>query len=103
VARSLRYSTLARLDLTAITHWLRQPGAGRAAARRLNAIRVAIRGLRQHPCRLPTIQHPDHREFSSGGGYRIIYRVIPDTGSDETAGDVLVVRIFGPGQSRDRL
>jgi hypothetical protein len=28
--------------------------------------------------------------------------VIPDTGRDETAGDVLVLRVFGPGQSRDR-
>jgi hypothetical protein len=29
--------------------------------------------------------------------------VAPDIGRDETAGDVLVLRVFGPGQSRDRL
>jgi hypothetical protein len=37
------------------------------------------------------------------GGYRALYEVIPDTGRDETAGDVRVLRVYGPGQSRDRL
>jgi hypothetical protein len=32
-----------------------------------------------------------------------LYRVAPDTGRDETAGDVLVLRVFGPGQSRERM
>lgn len=36
-------------------------------------------------------------------GHRVIYRVSPDTGSNSTAGDVQVLRVFGPGQSRDRL
>jgi len=31
----------------------------------------------------------------------LIYRVVPDTGDDRTAGNVQVVRVFGPGQSRD--
>ena len=29
-----------------------------------------------------------------------VYEVIPDTGRDETAGDVRVLRVFGPGQDR---
>jgi hypothetical protein len=29
--------------------------------------------------------------------------VAPDIGRDETAGNVRVLRVFGPGQSRDRL
>ncbi len=33
----------------------------------------------------------------------VVYRVAPDTGDNRTAGDVLVVRVFGPGQQRDRL
>jgi len=33
----------------------------------------------------------------------VVYEVIPDTGRDTTAGDVTVLRVFGPGQSRDIL
>lgn len=32
-----------------------------------------------------------------------MYVVRPDTGRNDTAGDVLVLRVFGPGQSRERL
>jgi hypothetical protein len=67
------------------------------------SIRLAIRGLREHPRQFPVIEHPGRREFTSGGGYRVVYRVDPDTGDNETAGDVLILRIFGPGQSRERL
>jgi hypothetical protein len=69
----------------------------------LTAIRAAINRLRQHPCRYPSGQHPGVRELPCDGGYRALYRVVPDTGRDETAGDVRVLRVFGPGQSRDRL
>jgi hypothetical protein len=30
-------------------------------------------------------------------------KVRPDTGRDETAGDVIVLRVFGPGQDRGTL
>jgi hypothetical protein len=40
------------------------------------------------------------RELPCDGGYRAPYRVIPDTGRSETAGDVLVLRVLGPGQDR---
>jgi len=33
-------------------------------------------------------------------GYRVLYEVIPDTGRNETAGDVRVLRMFGQGQDR---
>ncbi len=36
-------------------------------------------------------------------GHRVIYEVVPDTGRNATAGNVTVLRVFGPGQSRDRL
>ena len=35
------------------------------------------------------------------GGYRAMYEVVPDTGRSATAGDVMVLRVYGPGQSRD--
>jgi hypothetical protein len=34
---------------------------------------------------------------------RALYRVRPDTSRNETAGDVRVLRVSGPGQSRGRL
>ena len=37
------------------------------------------------------------------GGYRALYEVTPDTGHNETAGNVLVLRVFGPGQDRRTL
>jgi hypothetical protein len=46
--------------------------------------------------------HPGRREMSCEG-HRVVYRVDPDTGSNATAGDVLVLRVFGPGQDRTKL
>jgi plasmid stabilization system protein ParE len=103
VPRELRYTDKALADLDAITRWLTQPGAGPAARRRLTAVWVAIERLREHPCLYPVGQHPRVRELPCGGGCRAMYRVSPDTGRDETAGDVRVLRVFGPGQSRNRL
>ena len=101
--RRLIYASRALADLDAVQRWQTQPGSGRAAIRRLKAIRGAIRRLKQHPCRYPVGQYAGVRELPRDGGYRALYRVIPDTGRDETAGDVRVLRVFGPGQSRDRL
>jgi plasmid stabilization system protein ParE len=83
--------------------WQTQPGSGRAAIRRVKAIRLAIRRLKQHPCRYPVGQYPGVRELPCDGRYRALYRVVPDTDHDETAGDVLVLRVFGPDQSRDHV
>jgi hypothetical protein len=33
----------------------------------------------------------------------VMYLVEPDTGRNRTAGNVLVLRVYGPGQSRERL
>jgi plasmid stabilization system protein ParE len=81
--------------------WQTQAGSGPAAIRRIQAIRAAINRLREHPCLYPVGQRPGVRELPCAGGYRVLYRVNPDTGLDETAGDVRVLRVFGPGQSRD--
>ena len=101
--RDIGYTDGALADLGAITLWLTQPGAGRAARRRLTAIWAAVERLQQHPSRLPVGNRPGVRELPCPGGYRVLYRVSPDTGRDETAGDIRVLRVFGPGQSRNRL
>ncbi len=101
--RELSYTDKALADLDAAKDWLTQPGSGPAARRRLAAIWAAIEGLREHPCLRPVGQHPGVRELPCVGGYRALYRVIPDTGRDETAGDVRVLRVYGPGQDRRRL
>jgi hypothetical protein len=43
--------------------------------------------------------HPGTGEVSSEG-HRIVYVVDPDTGRNADAGDVTVLRLFGPGQLR---
>ncbi len=101
--RARIYAPEALADLDAAALWLTQPGSGPRAGRTLAAIRAGIGRLRQHPCRYPVGQHPEVRELPCAGGYRALYRVHPDTGRDETAGNVWVLRVFGPGQSRDRL
>ncbi|MDR3535472.1 MAG: type II toxin-antitoxin system RelE/ParE family toxin [Acetobacteraceae bacterium] len=101
--RKLRYTHRALADLDAIRLWQTQPGAGLAAVRQLIAIRAAIRRLRQDPCLHPCGDHPGVRELPCEGGYRVLYQVDPDTGRSASAGDVMVLRVFGPGQSRDQL
>lgn len=88
-------------DLGTIRAWLLQPGSGRAARRRLRAIDSGIRGLVLHPCRHPIGEH-GFRELHVAG-HTILYRLLPDTGADATAGDVEVLRAFGPGQDRGRV
>jgi hypothetical protein len=76
-----------------------QPGSGPAAWAKL----AAIEDLRDHPCRFPIGRHPGVRELPCDGGYRALYEVTPDTGRSETAGHVIVLRVYGPGQDRRRL
>jgi plasmid stabilization system protein ParE len=99
----LSFTDTALADLNAARRWLTQPGSGTRARRRLAAIWSSIEDLREHPCRYPASQHPGVRELPCDGGYRALYQVHPDTGRDETCGDVRVLRVFGPGQSRDHL
>jgi hypothetical protein len=43
----------------------------------------------------------EYRRIAIIESHRIVYRVSPDTRDNATAGDVLVVRILGPGRSFD--
>lgn len=100
--RALFLSEAAVDDIAGIYRWYTQPGAGAAAARRVRAIRSAIRGLIEYPCRFRRGQHPGSRELITQN-HVVVYELHPDTGDDSTAGDVFIVRVFGPGQSRDQL
>lgn len=102
MARKVTIAPAAVRDLDAARRWLRQAGAGKAAAAKLAAIRSSIRDLKEAPCRWPVGAHAGTREIPVGG-YRVVYEVDPDTGDNTTAGDVQVLRVFGPGQLRDRL
>ncbi len=88
--RRLVYAPRARDALDAIRGWLTQPGAGPAACRRLAAIRAAINRLRQGPCVFPVVDQARVRELPCEGGYHALYRVRPNTGRNDTAGDVIV-------------
>jgi plasmid stabilization system protein ParE len=103
VPRRLSYTGKALGDLDAAWRWLTQPGSGVVAWTKFDAIVTAIESLRDHPCRWPLGRHPGVRELPCAGGYRALYVVNLDTGSNETAGDVLVLRVFGPGQNRRRI
>jgi plasmid stabilization system protein ParE len=97
--RKLQFTDRALADVHVIRAWLTQPGAGRAARRRLTAILTGINRLVLHPAG----QHTGVREMPCDGGYRAFYEVTPDTGRSETAGDVRVLRVFGPGQDRSQI
>jgi len=99
-SRTVRPSAAAQRDLLKARQWLTQRGAGATARQQLTAIGDAIRGLREHPTRWAfSLDHPGRRRRVVGE-YVILYRVEPDTGNDKTAGDVLILRVFGPGQDQ---
>lgn len=102
MARGLRYTDEPRDDLDTIWRWQTEPGSGWAARRRLKAIRDAIERLREHPCLYPVVNYPGVRELPCPGGWRAFYEIDPDTGRDDSAGDVRVLRVYGPGQDRGR-
>jgi hypothetical protein len=98
--RRLIYSRQALTDLDVVYRW--QFGCRRHSPHQGHS-QCHQDAEAAHPCRYPAGEHPGVRELPCDGGCRVLYRVVPDTGRDETGGDVQVLRVFGPGQSRDRL
>lgn len=96
--RSLRFSRQAQRDFQNIRKWFNQPGAGTAAAERLNRLEASILALVDRPYAWPPGPKPGTRLLISQR-HVILYRIAPDTGDTQTAGNVFLVRIFGPGQS----
>lgn len=75
-----------------------QQGAGPNGRMRWDALRTTRSRLREHPyLGAPSPEQPGRRQLVVSG-YRIIYRVDPDTGDIDTAGDVRILAVFGPGQ-----
>ena len=101
MARKLHYSDNARRDIAQMRAWFSQAGAGPRAKERARKITGAIRDLRQCPASRRVCDAPGTRQFVVEG-YTIVYRVAPDTGDNRTSGDVLVLRVYGPGQNRPR-
>jgi plasmid stabilization system protein ParE len=102
VRRTLTLTPAALADLDGTAARLIQPGAGIVAWRRWQAILRGVACLRLAPCLYPLGNHPGIREAPLAAGYRALYRVIPDTGRSTTAGDVTVLRVFGPEQEGER-
>jgi plasmid stabilization system protein ParE len=100
--RRLTIAPAARRDLRGVRIWLSQPGSGQFAHRRLAAIERAVLELAGDPCRYAFGAHSGIRARYVER-HAILYRVSPDTGDSSTAGNVVVLRVFGPGQSRDRV
>ena len=100
--RKLDFTGKARDDLGVVRQWQLQHGSGHTAERRVRSILSAIQRPRDFPCRHPIGDHVGTRQLVIEQ-YVVIYEIYPDTGRNETAGDVLVLRVFGPGQARDSL
>ncbi len=83
--RRLKVSDEARGDLNQARGWLHQPGSGKVAHGRYKALTAAIRTVRTEPMRYRVNPEDDSERIVSVEGYRIIYKVTPDTGDNETA------------------
>lgn len=82
--------------------WLMQPGSGERGRRRWEHLRDIRRTLRDWPyLGAASNDHPGCRYVACEEHY-IIYEVVPDTGLSATAGDVIILAVFGPRRgSRD--
>jgi len=99
VSRRIAYSLAGIADIAAMRRWLHQPGAGPLAKERARRVAAAIRGLASDPVMWPKGEIVGTRERVVEG-YTAVYSVNPDTSDRGTAGDVYVLRVFGPGQDR---
>ena len=96
--RKVVISRKAFADLVGLRRWLTQPGSGHRARRKLAAVNRSIKDLKREPCGWPRIDAT--RRERTITGYVVVYSVLPDTGDSRTAGDVTILRVFGPGQDR---
>jgi plasmid stabilization system protein ParE len=101
VVRLVRLSDEAAESLGDVERWYSQPGAGAAAARRVQAILAAIAGLSDFPYMGRAGDIEGTRELTCQG-HRIIYVVAGGADGSSAAGDIVVLDIFGPGQSRSK-
>lgn len=62
-------------------------------------ILAALHRLERHPYAGRAGDEPGTRELVVED-HVVVYELRPDTGESTTAGDVYVLRVFGPGQQR---
>lgn len=94
----MRLSPSAQADLQSIARWLRQPGSGTTARKKLNEVWAAVRGLRVNALRHPVFTPTGGRKCSISGGYEIHYDVFPNPPGSTRSGIVVVVFVKGPYQ-----
>ena len=98
MARRVTTTDTAARGLRAARRWLTQPGSGLVGARRYAALRLARRSLRSYPyLGVSSPETPGHRQLAISD-YRLIHTVEPDTGDADTAGDIVIIAVLGPGQ-----
>lgn len=100
--RRIYYTAAALDDIERMRRWYSQPGAGKTAKERARRIAAAVRSLRRDPIMWPRGEIRGTRERTVEG-YTIVYLVDPDTNDLQTAGNVFVLRVFGPGQDRSEV
>ena len=83
--RKVTTSPQARAGFSAARRWLLQPGSGREGEAKWERLKQARRDLRDFPCMGGT-EDFDHqgRRRRVVAGYLLIYRVDPDTNSNDT-------------------
>lgn len=100
--RALTLAPKAQADLEAIRDYAAAWDNPQAEEKLRARLAAALEDLLDAPCRWPVHDHPQVRE-KPVGDYRIMYEVVNDTGDNETAGDVEVLRIFHARQDRSRI
>ncbi len=99
-ANNAQTSNAARGDRQRIRAWFRQPGAGSAALARLSRIEAAIANISSAPYAHPAGPMNGTRVLVRER-HRIFYVPIPSPAGADEAGEILIIRIYGPGQSDD--
>jgi len=99
----VRGAAKAQAALNDARRWLLQPGSGAYGRARWHALRDAADNLADLPYKGAPVPHQPGLRQLVVSGYRLLYRVEPDTGDSETgdsetAGDIAVLALFGPGQ-----
>ena len=98
----LAFAREAIADLGRTFIWLSQPGAGRNATARLEALSRAMHDVAREPYRCPPhASLSGVRQRSVRGGYLIVYRVVESAGRERGEDhEVEIMRVLGPGQQR---
>jgi plasmid stabilization system protein ParE len=98
VNRTVTIAPGAAVALREARLWLTQKGSGIDGRRRWEELKNARRRLREWPyIGALSQEHAGHRQLVVSG-YRILYFVEHDTGDSQTAGNIRMVAVFGPGQ-----